>query len=248
MKLGCLQRYGSLRHHRQQCCRFYKYSTHAILSLSATQFNANIASTTFTLRRIAGTTVVRHVGIPIDDPGWQDQCSFMCNQSPTPAGIVRVTVPLKLVGQASTDASSVGADKNNSKPENEQQHDAASRNKGGRQQEVLAEDSGFDSDQAENLVRQLEAPSDDEEGSGDDFEVPTAISWSAIQYATYMTGMHHYVREKLRVQSYLASELSKAETEMKSDDEPKKRVTLDVRGAASVTYEVLALRRLCCTF
>lgn len=58
---------------------------------------------------------------------------------------------------------------------------------------------------------------------------PSTPHWSALQYAAYMTGMHYYVKEKHRVESYLAQELQRAEDEMRNTKggAPRKRVTLD---------------------
>lgn len=98
-------------------------------------------------------------------------------------------------------------------------------------------DDGTDSDGANGLVRQLEASDEEDDETkqankspdedDDDDESVTGL-WSALQYATYMTGMHFMVREKHRVQSILAAELEKADADF--EDAPEEpTVTIDVR-------------------
>lgn len=97
-------------------------------------------------------------------------------------------------------------------------------------------DATADEERADSLIKGLEAPTDDEDsGSDGDGDVGAAnpASWSALQYATYMTGTLQFVKEKHRVQGYLAAELSRARKEFGEDDDdgPTKRPTLEVRVA-----------------
>lgn len=91
---------------------------------------------------------------------------------------------------------------------------------------VAAESTCSDGDLVDILVQQLEAQSDDEEEERDTHEggSTTATKW-VLRYATYMTGVHHFVQEKHRVQSYLAEELARAERELDGADVPKRRTT-----------------------
>lgn len=83
-------------------------------------------------------------------------------------------------------------------------------------------------DAADNLVRQLEA-SDDECDSDEEGGDTHGGAWKSLQYASYMTGMHHFVKEKHRAQGYLAAELAKADYEMGEGQEDRtKRPTLEV--------------------
>lgn len=89
------------------------------------------------------------------------------------------------------------------------------------------DDLGFDSDLVDSLVSQLEAASDDD--SGNEAEHGTNHSqWPTIRYAAIMTRVHHFVKEKQRVQSYLADEVAKAESELDNGDGSQKRVAPDV--------------------
>lgn len=103
-------------------------------------------------------------------------------------------------------------------------------------------DDGTESDGANGLVRQLEASDEEDDETkqthkspdeDDDDESVTGL-WSALQYATYMTGMHFMVREKHRVQSILAAELEKADADFEdAPEEPS--VTIDVRIQPATT-------------
>lgn len=116
---------------------------------------------------------------------------------------------------------------------------------------VAAERDEIDIDLADSLVKQLEARSDSEEESEEEGDGGGAgagaaaakhkVVWSALHYAAHMAGMHHDVKEKLRVKSYLSSELARAEKEASSSSTsssngrrvaPRKRPTLDVRTPA----------------
>lgn len=86
---------------------------------------------------------------------------------------------------------------------------------------------------AENLVRRLEA-SDDECDSDEEGCDTHGGAWRSLQYASYMAGMHHFVKEKHRAQGYLAAELAKADHEMgEGQQDPTKRPTLEVQIATS---------------
>ncbi|CAN0062943.1 unnamed protein product [Ectocarpus sp. 13 AM-2016] len=80
---------------------------------------------------------------------------------------------------------------------------------------------------ADNLVRRLEA-SDDEDDSDEEGCDTHGGAWRSLQYASYMAGMHHFVKEKHRAQGYLAAELAKADHEMgEGQQDPTKRPTLE---------------------
>lgn len=89
-----------------------------------------------------------------------------------------------------------------------------------------------DDERTDSLIAGLEAPTDDDDSSSaDDGEVGANTSaWPALQYATYMTGTLQFVKEKHRVQGYLAAELARARKEFgeDGDDGPLKRPTLEV--------------------
>eukprot|EP00752_Nemacystus_decipiens_P002503 g2352.t1 len=93
-------------------------------------------------------------------------------------------------------------------------------------------DTAADDERADSLIKGLEAPSDDDDSGNDgdgEVGVANAGAWSALQYATYMTGTLQFVKEKHRVQGYLAAELARAREELgeDDDDEPSKRPTLE---------------------
>lgn len=100
-------------------------------------------------------------------------------------------------------------------------------------------DDGSESDDSERingLINQLEVAGAGEDHSnnrdtqdtrkhypkadcGDENQEPVLVScWPALQTATYMTGVHNFVREKHRVQNLLAHELAQAEQEPQDDD------------------------------
>lgn len=99
--------------------------------------------------------------------------------------------------------------------------------------------SGSDSDLIDGLVSQLEAASDSDNDDDDDSRTKRCrgkrqpkqdekatdedrerapVMWPALQYATYITGMHYFVREKHRVQSILADEVARVEDELRAED------------------------------
>eukprot|EP00903_Cladosiphon_okamuranus_P015163 g14021.t1 len=95
-------------------------------------------------------------------------------------------------------------------------------------------DTTADEERTDSLIQGLEAPTDDDDSISDgDGEVgatnAAAGGWPALQYATYMTGTLQFVKEKHRVQGYLAAELARARKELgeDDDDEPTKRPTLE---------------------
>ena len=105
---------------------------------------------------------------------------------------------------------------------------------------AVVESDEIDKDLADSLVKQLEARIDSEEESeeeGGGGVTKHKVVWSALQYAAHMAGMHHDVKEKLRVKSILSRELARAEKENTTSSngrhaEPRKRPTLDVRTLA----------------
>lgn len=115
---------------------------------------------------------------------------------------------------------------------------------GGEAAAAVTERDGIDNDLVDSLVKQLEARSDseeeneEEEGGEGGGATKHKVVWSALHYAAHMAGMHHDVKEKLRVKSYLSSELARAEKEASSNTHngrrgpPRKRPTLDVRTFA----------------
>lgn len=98
----------------------------------------------------------------------------------------------------------------------------------------------IEEESTQELVQQLEAPTDDDEEDGDDCDrgsvdgdeagLNPPAAWQALQYATYMTGTYQFVKEKHRAQGYLAAELARAEDEMAAEGRvgPVKRPTLEV--------------------
>lgn len=118
-------------------------------------------------------------------------------------------------------------------------------------------DSGFDSDDADTLIRQLEAPSDDENstdaGGGvciNETQRSRGAVWQSLRYATFITGVHKFIHEKHRVQSYLSKELAKAEKEVDEDDgneAPERRFTDDVR-ATRATFTYTSVSRASCYY
>lgn len=118
----------------------------------------------------------------------------------------------------------------------------------------IDDDTNADDEITDSLIKGLEAPTDDEDsgsdgdgrevgGSGSDGDGgevggASASSLAALQYATYMTGTLQFVKEKHRVQGYLAAELARARKELggeADDDGPTKRPTLEVRVGQSCT-------------
>ena len=82
-------------------------------------------------------------------------------------------------------------------------------------------DVASESEMIDGLIGQLETSSDGHAGSssggtGHDSNTGEGL-WSTMQTAVYMTGMHQFVREKLRVQNLLDFELAQAEQD---DDDP----------------------------
>lgn len=93
-----------------------------------------------------------------------------------------------------------------------------------------------DSEIIDGLISQLEVASEEEDRGnsrnneqtrrhgptadcGDGNQEPALLPfWPALQTATYMTGVHNFVREKHRVQNLLARELAQAEKEPQDDD------------------------------
>lgn len=96
-------------------------------------------------------------------------------------------------------------------------------------------DNEADEERTNSLIEGLEAPTDDDDSCGDgDGEAGAtnaAGAWTALQYATFMTGTLQFVKEKHRVQGYLAAELARARKEFGEDDDngPTKRPTLEVQ-------------------
>lgn len=125
-------------------------------------------------------------------------------------------------------------------------------------------DSGCDSDHADALVRQLESPSDDsdDESSADAGGGGVSINathrirgavWISLRYATFITGVHKFVHEKHRVQSYLSKELAKAEKEVDEEDgeteAPERRFTDDVRATrARLRFTSTSVPRASCYY
>ena len=109
---------------------------------------------------------------------------------------------------------------------------------------AVVERDEIDNDLADSLVKQLEARSDseeeseEEEGRGGGGATNQKVVWSALPFAAHLAGMHQEGKEKLRVKSYLSSELARAEKEARSSNNngrrgpPRKRPTLDVRTFA----------------
>lgn len=100
-------------------------------------------------------------------------------------------------------------------------------------------DTTADDERTESLIKGLEALSDDDGGnsSDDDGEDSAANvgALPALKYATFMTGTLQFVKEKHRVQGYLATELARARKEFgeESDDAPSKRPTLEVQSCTN---------------